>query len=381
MIKRITMALTAALCLAACDKGEGVTPSTSEQVAGGQQGPVKGFFLLNEGNMGSNKATLDYFDYETGVYHRNIFAERNPGVARELGDVGNDLKIYGDRLYAVINRSNLVEVMDVNTARHIGAVTVPNCRYLAFDGAYAYVTSYAGAVNGDPHSRLGYVAKIDTATLQVVASCEVGYQPEQMAVAGGKLYVANSGGYRAPDYDRTVSVIDLASFVVVASIEVGINLHGMEKDRYGYLWVASRGDYNGNGSKTSVIDPGDGTVASVLHLLPNSVMAAAGDSMWVCSTVWSDVAGKNTVSYAIADIKSRTVLTRNFITDGTEKSIQKPYGLAVNPETGDVLVTDARDYLTPGTVYCFSRAGVKMWSAVTGDIPSRIAFTHKKLQF
>ena len=46
---------------------------------------VKGFFLLNEGNMGSNKATLDYFDYETGIYHKNIYAERNPGVVQELG--------------------------------------------------------------------------------------------------------------------------------------------------------------------------------------------------------------------------------------------------------------------------------------------------------
>ena len=32
-------------------------------------GDVKGFFLLNEGNMGSNKASLDYFDYESGVQH------------------------------------------------------------------------------------------------------------------------------------------------------------------------------------------------------------------------------------------------------------------------------------------------------------------------
>ena len=35
-------------------------------------GEIKGFFLLNEGNMGSNKASLDYYDYETGVYTRNI---------------------------------------------------------------------------------------------------------------------------------------------------------------------------------------------------------------------------------------------------------------------------------------------------------------------
>ena len=35
-------------------------------------GPVKGFFLLNEGNMGSNKASLDYFDYASGNYCKNI---------------------------------------------------------------------------------------------------------------------------------------------------------------------------------------------------------------------------------------------------------------------------------------------------------------------
>ena len=66
-----------------------VTPSDSVP------GPVKGFFLLNEGNMGSNKATLDYFNYASGGYHKNIFAERNPGVVKELGDVGNDIQIYG----------------------------------------------------------------------------------------------------------------------------------------------------------------------------------------------------------------------------------------------------------------------------------------------
>ncbi|HKL95773.1 MAG TPA: DUF5074 domain-containing protein, partial [Paludibacteraceae bacterium] len=54
---------------------------------------VKGLYLLNEGNMGSNTCTLDYFDYESGEYARNIFPTRNPQVVKELGDVGNDLQI------------------------------------------------------------------------------------------------------------------------------------------------------------------------------------------------------------------------------------------------------------------------------------------------
>lgn len=110
--------MLAVLPFASCRKGEFVLPSTSIEVGGGDSGgDIKGFFLLNEGNMGSNKASLDYYDYETGIYHVNIYAERNPGVVYELGDVGNDIQIYGNKLYAVINCSNLVEVMDVATAR------------------------------------------------------------------------------------------------------------------------------------------------------------------------------------------------------------------------------------------------------------------------
>lgn len=75
--------------------------------------------------MGSNKASLDYYDAETGVYSKNIYPERNPGVVKELGDVGNDIQIYGNKLYAVINCSHFVEVMDVRTARHIGVVSIP----------------------------------------------------------------------------------------------------------------------------------------------------------------------------------------------------------------------------------------------------------------
>ena len=51
---------------------------------------IDGFYLLNEGNMGNNKSTLDYFDYKEGTYYKNIYAERNPTVVKELGNVCSD---------------------------------------------------------------------------------------------------------------------------------------------------------------------------------------------------------------------------------------------------------------------------------------------------
>ena len=379
-MKKTLLLLTFLVLLAACRTIEPVIPSDPTDVGSDDAGDIAGFFLLNEGNMGSNKCTLDYYDYASGIYHKNIYAERNPGVVKEMGDVGNDLAIYGSKLWAVVNCSNLVEVMDVTTARHIGQVSIPNCRYIVFKDRYAYVSSYAGPVEVDPNCRLGYVAKIDTTTLQVVDTCVVGYQPEEMVIAGGKLYVANSGGYRVPDYDHTVSVIDLASFKEIKKIDVAPNLHRMELDAYGNIWVSSRGDYYDIQPMTFIVSTQSDSVIDQLDLLACTDMTLCGDSLYVYSNTWSYFTQTSDINYAIVDVKTRQVVTRRFITDGTETRFQNPYGLAVNPNTHEIFVTDARDYITPGKVYCFSPEGRLKWSANTGDIPSRIVFTHKRLQ-
>ena len=72
---------------------DSVTSPEEDSVTSPEYTSIKGFYLLNEGNMGSNKATLDYYDYTTGVYTRNIYGNANPDVPKEMGDVGNDLKI------------------------------------------------------------------------------------------------------------------------------------------------------------------------------------------------------------------------------------------------------------------------------------------------
>ncbi|MBQ6311036.1 MAG: YncE family protein [Bacteroidales bacterium] len=363
-----------ATAISSCRKELQIVPPTDTPVTDASFGKVTGFYLLNEGNMGSNKATLDFFDYTTGIYAKNIFASANPFVARELGDVGNDLQIYGKKLYAVINCSNLVEVMDSRDAKHIAQISIPNCRYITFDKGYAYVSSYAGPVEMDPNSRKGYVAKIDTASLQIVAECTVGYQPEEMVVENGKLYVANSGGYRVPNYDNTVSVIDLATFQVIKTISVEINLHRMEKDRFGNIYVSSRGDGYDIPPQTFVISSATDELTDMLELLPVSDMAMSGDSLYVVCSRWNNFTNSNEISYAIYDVIHREIVSRHLITDGTDEEIQIPYGIAVNPETKEFFITDAKDYVTPGTLYCFGKDGVRKWQVTTGDIPAHIAF-------
>ena len=90
----------------------------------------KGFYLLNEGNMGSNKATLDFYDFATGIYTRNIYAERDPHVPKEMGDVGNDIGKYNGNLWADINVSNKIEVMDAQTTKRIAQIENPSSRFI-----------------------------------------------------------------------------------------------------------------------------------------------------------------------------------------------------------------------------------------------------------
>ena len=374
--------LLVAAALAGCREDEVVVPAEYEPIpdAPAADTDIRGFYLVNEGNMGSNKCTLDYYDYLTGVYARNIYAERNPNVVKELGDVGNDIGIYGSKLYVVVNCSHKVEVLDARSGVRIGQVDIPNCRYVRFHRGKAYVSSYVGPVQLGADAPKGAVYQVDTLSLAITGQVTVGYQPEEMETVGDNMYVANSGGYRAPEYDNTVSVIDLAGMRQVELIPVGINLHRVRKDRYDRLWVTSRGDRLSRPSRLYVMDRIPGTDRmEVTDTLPVacSNMAIHGNLLYFYAAEWSDLTGSNTISYGIIDIRTKEVVSTNFITDGTEREIAMPYGIAVHPETGDIYLTDAKNYVSSGTLYCFDSQGRKKWSVRTGDIPTAIAFVHK----
>lgn len=363
------------LIFASCREDYVVIPPEETVVdEGDPEASIVGFYLLNEGNMGTNKASLDYYDYTNGVYSVNIFPSRNPNVTKELGDVGNDLQIYGGRLYAVINCSNLVEVMTADSAKHIGMVDIPNCRYVAFYKDKAYVSSYAGPVEIG-NMQLGYVAEIDTATLSVTRRCTVGYNPEQMVVLDGsktpdgkpKLYVANSGGYNPPDYDNTVSVIDLESFTEEKKITVAKNIHRMQADGYGDIYITSRGDYYEDKSNLYCLDPRSGTVKKTFDI-PATNICIDGDSLYIAAWETDNFSGEQKISYAIVDVSDEKVVSTSLIKDAT--TINIPYCIAVNPDTKEFIITDAGDYVSPGVLYYFNADGTLKWKHPTGDEPA-----------
>ena len=358
-----------------------VLPIESRELTSFAPNEPIGMYLLNEGNMGSNKATIDYLDFSKGIYIRNIYGERNPNVIKELGDVGNDIQVYGNRLYAVINCSHKVEVMDLRTCRRIGQIDIPNCRYIRFHGDKAYISSYVGPVSIDPNAQLGAIFEVDTATLRITRQVTVGYQPEEFEIIGNYLYVANSGGYRAPDYDSTLSVVDLTDFRQVKKIPVCVNPHRVRKDQYDRLWITSRGDHKEVQPQLVCLSPIANSLLPIAYAPAVSEMVIVGDSMYFYGSHWSDETMSNQITYGVFNIHDTTPeeqgVGSSLITDGTEKNIKIPYGIQVNPYNGDIYITDAKNYVSSGQLHCYSREGKRKWSVRTGDIPAHMCFVYR----
>lgn len=356
--------------------GENGEPSDYEVVDAAVDASAKpsGIYLVNQGNMGSNKARLDFLNFHNGFYIRDVFTEYNPEVVKGLGDTGNDVQVYKGKVFVVVNGSHKVEIMDAYSMKRLAQVDVPNCRFIAFDGNSAYVTSYVAKDKEALKTQKGALYCIDLDTYKVTGQVTVGYQPEQLVIRDGKAYVANSGGYVAGN-DNTVSVVDLKSMKVEYNIEVAVNLELMLVDAEGTIWVSSRGNYVDVSSTLNyLVKKGDKYELGGSVNVPVSSMAMAGDKIYVIGLTYIPPTWKPTTTYNIVNVKTRKLESGSFITDGTESGITTAYTVTVNPGNGDIYVTDAKDYVSSGTLHCYTGSGKRKWSVRTGDIPARIAF-------
>ena len=356
--------------------GENGEPSDYEVVDAAVNASAKpsGIYLVNEGNQGSNKARLDFLNFHNGFYIRDVFTEYNPEVVKGLGDTGNDVQVYKGKVFVVVNGSHKVEIMDAYSMKRLAQVDVPNCRFIAFDGNCAYVTSYVAKDAEALKTQKGALYRIDLDTYKVSGQVTVGYQPEQLVIRDGKAYVANSGGY-VTGYDNTVSVVDLKSMKVEYNIEVAVNLELMLVDAEGTIWVSSRGNYSDVSSTLNyLVKKGDKYELGGSVNVPVSSMALAGDKIYVIGSTYTPPTWALTTTYNIVNAKTRKLESGSFITDGTESDITTAFTVTVNPGNGDIYVTDAKDYVSSGILHCYTGSGKHKWSVHTGDIPGRIAF-------
>ena len=358
---------TASLAAAAvsCDKiGAGDPDGNIPSV----QSEVTGFYVLNEGTMGMNNASLDFVNLRTGEYVNDWFSLQNPEMSLELGDVGNDILIAGDYLIIVLNGSGLLEIADALTARHIAEVSVPDCRYVIENDGYLYVTSYAEG---------GSLYKVSTEDFSMVSRIGVGHDPEQLHFHDGFIYVLNSGGLQydpatgTTAYEQTVSVVDAGTFEVIRTDDTGY------RNLYKVIcagdveYMTSRGDYGADPGAVFLYDRGTGKTA-LISSVPVSNWCSHGGTVYTQSTTYDENWNPGISFGKLSD----GVYQESEFLDLSGVGISSCYGLDINPATGDFVLTDAGDYTTPGTVHYFHADGSLVWSHTAGVCPSRIAWVY-----
>lgn len=365
MKKTLTILGLAALvfCLVSCEKpqagpeGEDSIPSNDYSHVALHQA-----FVLNEGPQGNN-ASLSHIDLANGTLENNWFFAHN---GRRLGDVAQDLLVYGGKAYATVWGSGNLEVIDTATGSStLVALGNRGPRYLAADGGKLYISCY------NPAS----VIRIDTATLQVEATCPLGsFNPEGIAIAAGRLFAVSSwigGSQNSITYDSTLYVIDLGTFSVDTLLVVGRNPQAVKAIDANRLIVNCWGVWNMNNGSTegegsAIVDATTLSISQTGQLLTR-MCVANGDIYGYVQTY--DASWNMTTTYL--KMNAATMATTELL---SQCGVDNPYCIAVHPATGDIFIGTDGNYATNGELYCFTPDGTRRWKREVGMLPSKIVF-------
>lgn len=359
LISNLLPLLASVMLLNACKKDEPV-PAVPGPV---ELSPAVGEYVLSEGSFNGNNTKLSFYTNGTASVTGDFFLQQNPSIPSGLGDTGNDMIIYGEKLYVVVNVSGRVTVLNASNATFIKNISFINGtvnkqpRYATAARGKIYVTAYDNTVS-----------VIDTTSLSIVKTITVGANPEGIAASANFLYVANSGGFNAVP-DSTVSLIDLNTETEIKKIKVGVNPNKIEISKNGNVYVSAYGNFTTIPASVYMINGGTNANGTNLGVGFNySHLRIFGDLAYF----YNNYGGAGTAK--VYNTATGTVVRNEFVTDGT--IIQNPYGINIDEQNGDVYIADAVDFSTAGKVLCFNSAGVKKFSfsVAPGINPNKVLF-------
>lgn len=315
-------ALTA-LTFAACSdddddnkKEDVIVPSTSAVV-------------LNTGNWNGNDASIMRYDLVNHQTTSDLYLQANN---ENLGDLGQDIIKYGSKYYVTVTGSSKVVILDegfkiIKTIPFVAndsASTPTQPRYMAAANGKVYVTAYDSKIT-----------RIDTTSLTITGSVEVGDHPEGISYANGKLY-ANISGYGS---GSTVAVVNETTLTKIKDIDVVLNPYTQSVVAGdGNVYIVSNGNYAGASWLTeeqyvyATVQCINTATDEVTTVCNGTYIAAYGNKLYVLYSEYYLPARAKAFVYDL-DTKEETTLT-----DLSQYSSLN--GIDVDPTTGDVYVYD-----------------------------------------
>lgn len=297
-------------------------------------------YITNEGNYGSNNASVSLYDAGNGSVISDIYKSQNNNAL--LGDVCQSMIKINYSYYLVINNSGKIVIVssdDFKNKQTISGFNSP--RYiLPVTPNKAYVSDlYANAIS---------IIDLNTNTKTGTIPCK-GWT-EQMISIYNKAFVTNMKS----DY---LYVVNTSNDQITDSILVGPFAGSLVLDKNSKLWVLSGGSSsNSIAAKLSRVNPVtlaiEASFAFNINDKPGNLCINAGkDQLYFLNThiYKMNITDTNLPSVSLINGSGHTF-----------------YGLAVNDKDNDIYVSDAIDYIQKSSIMIYNPSGQQKTSFKAG---------------
>lgn len=318
----------------------------------------KGWLVLNEGLYQLNNASMSWIDLASSEVNNQIFEER---TGRLLGDTGNDMIRYGDKLYILTSVSSTVEILDGKTLKPIKQLSITEDgvaqqpqNFIAFNGS-VYFSTFGGKV-----------WCLDTTNLGIKTKISVGLNPDRMATDGTYLYVSNSGGLNPEVFDSTVSVIRLLNNQEIKKIVVGKNPGEIMVGPNQQVYVITRGDYGAVPNRLHRINTNSLSVDTTFSI--KATHLCEFNSQEIIVGYYNAV---NKIELTKFNVNTNELVEPRFI-DLT--GFQTFYGISYLAQLNKFILKDAMSHTTSGKVLIYKSNGILERQFQVGLNPNQVIY-------
>jgi hypothetical protein len=341
LFRTFAFILLISTALSSCKKDD--DPQTDPQEIPASSGRV---LISCEGSFLGVNASISAYAPESKILVNDVFQNAN---GQALGDVLQSLNKRDGKVYAMVNNSGKVSVMEKEGLVAESPITgFSSPRFmLPISAQKAYVSDLFS----------GGVAVVDLTTKAITAQINLNAWTEEMILDGDFAYVT------AADKDK-VYVINVNTDMLVDSIQVTMGPVSLVKDAQNKLWVLCSGYFGAADPKLHRIDPATSTLLATMNI-PSPYayqmrMSISPDKMRIY-------------------VMNNTVFAMNInaVSLPTTPVVPFPgnaYGLGISPLNGDVYVADVTDFTNPGKVFRYNSSGTFLDSMVVGIAPNGFLF-------
>ncbi|SKA20804.1 PKD-like domain-containing protein [Chitinophaga eiseniae] len=309
-----------------------------------------GFFIVNEGWFGHDKADVNFYRYGEDTLHRNIFQRENPG--KTLGNTAGYGTVFNNRIYLVSKDAPLV-VADVHSMKEVGRTAPPP----AMANAFCPVNNSTGLL-----STTDGVYPVDLGAFTIGAKIAgIDGQVGGMLKAGNYVFVmSQSAG---------IVVLNASNFSIVSTL-VKADV-GLARTPDGTIWA-------GEGQHLYAINPTSLAVNTIALPFPlygawgawNATMITAStveNAVFIAKTNDWGINGKQIFKYLPGNAAS---LQTPFITLPADRELYGA-GFRYNPANNTLVATGVE----PGYGTHFEKNTLFIYNASTGAVVKSIPYT------